>query len=545
MRCSRCGRETKSSGGFCRFCGAPLSQKRRQTSHPIPQTRKKTAAPFIVVVICGAVLVILGVLLLPQNRAEKRRRKQPTTAVSVEEKVQKPPPKASPRKPLIKEEPLWKKELNALSTEMAKIKDVKTAMAFVRSVEQHLKTAEHKEFKEALLLLRKDAEKIWRKASYTLLEKKSAELKGKDRKEVLKSLRQLLKRGDIHKDVVTEIKKRIGALQEELEKERAERRKQDERMVELRVAAEGLYDSGRFKDAATKAEELCRLLEKWGRTKEKVYGWAVKLAKRAMVFAQIVSRIPRSPLATHKGIWRIVLETKAVHYGQILSDDGEFVEYQKEGGVRIKLNAERIKEKKPVSPQRYKAYLQKKLDERIRGVDEGDFLHLYTEGVVFARRYGLDERLAELLEKVFRIRGSERVVELVMGRGKVESVVALLEGMDREADAWAYKEDMKSRVTAAKKLPDLPQLTPTQRRDLLTALETQRKADALIGDAINRYGRERFRLGGRALRLLRRAQKTLKRLSALHPDVNYIQKKLADVTSTIGFVQKVLTGFAK
>ncbi|RKY16448.1 MAG: hypothetical protein DRP63_05360, partial [Planctomycetota bacterium] len=419
----------------------------------------------MVVAICGAVLVMLGVMLLPQNRVEKRRRKQPTTAVSVEKELPQPAPKTPQRKPLIKEEPRWKKEINALSAEVAKIEDVKTAVAFVRRLERRLKATQDKEFRKALLLLHRDAEKIWRKVSYALLQKVTAEMKGKHSKDVLEGLQQLLKRGDIHRDVVAEIRKRISALREELEKERAERRRRDEKIAGLRAAAERLYRDGRFEDAAAKAEELCRLLQMWGRAKERGHAWAVRLRKRAKVFAQIVSRIPRSLLATHKGIWRIVLETKAVHYGRILSDDGEFVEYRKEGGVRIKLNAERIKEKKPVSPQCYKAYLEKKLDERIRGVDEGDFLHLYSEGVVFARRYGLDERLAELLERVFRVRGSERVVELVLGRGSGESVLALLEGMGREADARAYTEDMESRVAAASRFPDLPQLTPSQRRD--------------------------------------------------------------------------------
>ncbi len=512
--------------------------------HRRPQAQKPSAAPFIVVAICIVVVVLFGVMVFSQGGAKKKRQKQPTTAVSVDEKVPQPPPEAPPKKPPVKKEPLWKKELSTLSAEMAKIEDVEKAAVFVKRLEQRLKTAEDKEFKKGLLSLRKDAEKIWRKASHTLLQKVTAALKGKDRKAVLKSLQQLLKRSDIHKDVVAKIRKQIDALREELEKEKAERRRQDKKIGELKAAAERLYKDGRFKDAAAKAEELCRLLEKWGRAKEKVYIWAARLAKRAGVFAQIVSRIPRSPLATHKGVWRIVLETKAVHYGRILSDDGEFVEYQKEGGVRIKLNAERIKEKKPVSPQRYKTYLEGKLNERIRDVDKGDFLHLYTEGVVFARRYGLDGHLAGLLEKVFRVRGSERVVELVLGRGSGESVLALLEGMGREADARAYKEDMEARV-AAQRLPDLPQLTPSQRRDLLTALETQQRADDLIGKAINRYGRERFKLGEQALRLLRRVQSTLKRLLALHPDVKYLQKKLAEVTSTIGFVQKVLTGFVK
>ena len=225
-----------------------------------------------------------------------------------------------------------------------------------------------------------------------------------------------------------------------------------------------LYAAAKFLDAQFAAKEMMDAFERFNARSDPRYMWAVRMFKRCRAFALLISRIKRSPLATENEIYRIKsLKSGSVFYGRIIREyerDGEeFVDFERDAGITWRGVPKENLEIKPATREEFKAWLKERLSEKERFISKkSDPAAVYIYLVTYAWRYGLDEKVPQLLEEAFSQSGSEVVLDYVLAdRNDVDQIkIDLLEGMGRDADA------AKLRAVASTITPSIPSETGTQ-----------------------------------------------------------------------------------
>jgi len=225
-----------------------------------------------------------------------------------------------------------------------------------------------------------------------------------------------------------------------------------------------LYAAAKFLDAQFAAKEMMDAFERFNARSDPRYMWAVRMFKRCRVFALLVSRIKRSPLATEDEIYRMKsLKSGNVFYGRIIREydrDGEeFVDFERDAGITWRGVPKENLEIKPATRGQFKAWLKRRLAEKERFISKkNDPAAVYIYLVTYAWRYGLDEEVPQLLEEAFSQNGSEVVLDYVLAdRDDVDQMkIDLLEGMGRDADA------AKLRAVASAATPSILPKTGTQ-----------------------------------------------------------------------------------
>jgi len=329
----------------------------------------------------------------------------------------------------------------------------------------------------------------------------------------------------------------------------------------MRETAEAHYRAGRFTEAAEAAAELMRALETEGVSSGADREWATRLRKRSRVFARLMAKTTRSPLADGEGIHRIELDTGAVRYGRVLKkyerDGRKYVEYEGADAITAVVPADRVVEDRPVSPEEHRRFLKEALRERLDAMDRDDYFQLYAHGVVFARSCGLDDELAGLLEEVFRRPGSEALVwRLLCNESDVKELHEdLLVGMGRkplhvegsdEGRAGADRSDGDSAGAAAGVADGAPAgLSAEEKKRFAKVVALYEKAETLASEAVRLLGKARRERGNRALGLLQEAQRLLLDLRGAHQQDRTLYELERRVGGLIYFVQKTLTGLEK
>ncbi len=225
-----------------------------------------------------------------------------------------------------------------------------------------------------------------------------------------------------------------------------------------------LYTAAKFLDAQFAAKEMMDAFERFNARSDPRYTWAVRMFKRCRAFALLVSRIKRSPLATENEIYRIKsLKSGSVFYGRIIREydrDGEeFVDFERDAGITWRGVPKENLEIKPATREEFKAWLKERLAEKERFISKkSDPAAVYIYLVTYAWRYGLDEKVPQLLEEAFSQSGSEVVLDYVLAdRDDIDQIkIDLLEGMGRDADA------AKLRAVASAATPSINPETGTQ-----------------------------------------------------------------------------------
>lgn len=369
----------------------------------------------------------------------------------------------------------------------------------------------------------------------------------------------------------------------------------DESLVgQLEHKVRSLYKAAKFLDAQFAAKDLMDVFERAGARDDTRYLWAVRMFKRCRAFAILVSRIKRSPLATEEEIYRIKsLKSGNVFFARIIREyerDGEeFVDFERDAGITWRGVLKENLEITPATREQFKEWLKGRLAEKERFISKrSDPAAVYIYLVTYAWRYGLDERVPELLEEAFSQTGSEVVLDYVLAdRDDVDQIkIDLLEGMGREADAAklravaAVNPVSSSEGSQPKQHPDEsvqhhetePDRQPTGKEESLTSeqptpKETSSKEDTaapigLSGDAFQQYkeacrlrdqavpligkainlmaGKKRSALGKEAQSLLRRAIKIAISLLRQYPDNKAVAALQRELQGHIQFVNKML-----
>jgi len=213
------------------------------------------------------------------------------------------------------------------------------------------------------------------------------------------------------------------------------------RVERLRNDANRAYEAAQFDKAYQKMKEIKRILIEAGEVSNPIYKWADRYSKRARVFSALLSRMKRSELATGRDIYVLRLETGANLWVRVIREDEDGVWFEKEGGIESMVPRDNIVDMIEKTPEEYKNYLKEKFRERERLLSRDDYMGRFINLVVFARRYGLDDKITPLLEDIFEHSGSENIVQMFILEGDPdEYVVALLEGFGRDAAARRYRE---------------------------------------------------------------------------------------------------------
>ena len=228
----------------------------------------------------------------------------------------------------------------------------------------------------------------------------------------------------------------------EVREVRPPKSKVDWREVErLRNDANRAYEAAEFDKAHRKMEEIRRILTEAGEVSNPIYEWADRYSKRTRVFSALLSRIKRSELAAGKDIYVLRLETGANLWVRVIREDEDGVWFEKDGGIESMVPRDNIVDMMEKTPEEYKNYLLEKFKERERILSRDDYMGRFINLVVFARKYGLNDKITPLLEDIFERSGSENIVQMFVLEGDPdEYVVALLEGFGRDAEARRYRE---------------------------------------------------------------------------------------------------------
>jgi|GEM_PF-1968907 hypothetical protein len=214
-----------------------------------------------------------------------------------------------------------------------------------------------------------------------------------------------------------------------------------DRVNTLRRDGQKAYDAADFEKSRQIFKELCDVLQKGGQASNPIFDWALRYLKRSFVFSALLSHIQRSELASGKDIYLVKLETGADVWVRIIKQDEDKVTVEKEGGIVAEFTRDRIIEMAPKKPEEYKNYLLNKFEERKRALPSSDYAGRFVHLVVFAKKYGLDEKITPLLEEIFSTPKSEILVQMFIPQGDTdEYVIALLEGFNRDAEARNYRK---------------------------------------------------------------------------------------------------------
>jgi len=374
----------------------------------------------------------------------------------------------------------------------------------------------------------------------------------------------------------------------------APRPRVDEALVgRLEQKVKKLYAQAKFLDAQFAAKELMGVFESANARNDPRYIWATRMFKRCHAFAILTSRIRRSPLATETEIYRIKsLKSGNVFYGRIIREyerDGEeFVDFERDAGITWRGVPKENLEITPATRQQFKEWLKERLAEKERFVSKkNDPAAVYIYLVTYAWRYGLDERVPELLETAFSQSGSEVVLDYVLAdRDDVDQIkIDLLEGMGRDADAAKLRAVAVAPPTPEpppttestpsteqppqqpstpspttepssppqprppEPIPPAPTSTPSQIAGLTgsalgryrEACRLRDEAVRLIGQAINQMaGPKRASLGKKAQALLRRAISIAVSLLNQFPNNTAVSSLQEELQGHIFFVNKNL-----
>ncbi len=211
-----------------------------------------------------------------------------------------------------------------------------------------------------------------------------------------------------------------------------------------RLLEEGreLYKKSEYKTAGKRLNEALDMLKKAGHENSALYMEAEKYAKRSHVFEALVSNIPCNDLSDGRDLAVITFErnTNRKITARILSNDGDKVKIQQNGGISSELSADEIESIDPISPTDYRGDLIKEYKKRADKADSKACYEVFGVAL-FAIQNRLREEITPALERTFSIPRSEQVLEVFYaGEDTDKIVVALLESFDKNDEAKQYKE---------------------------------------------------------------------------------------------------------
>ncbi|MCX7703078.1 MAG: hypothetical protein N2234_03110 [Planctomycetota bacterium] len=368
-----------------------------------------------------------------------------------------------------------------------------------------------------------------------------------------------------------------------------------EKVNYLRQEAKRLYEAAEFDKSQQKFKELCDVLYKGGESNSSLYAWAMRYMKRSMVFSALLSHIQRSELASGKNIYVLKMETGAELWVCVKKEDEDKVTIEKEGGIVSEIPRDRIVEMVgPKKPEEYKNYLSSKFEERKKALPATDYAGRFVHLVVFAKKYGLDDKITPLMEEIFSVRKSEILVQMFVPKGDTdEYVVALLEGFERDADAREYRRGHSWKVAARPPTPrpeestassnppsvrtpsevepvkpnppeepplehpetgpvaegnaevrPLPpsagSMTESERREYEEARRLVEEVRGLVARAMNIMGTpECFRLGKTAMEKIKHAQKIVVSLRSKYPNDEALEMMEGDIAEMVRIVEHI------
>jgi tetratricopeptide (TPR) repeat protein len=223
-----------------------------------------------------------------------------------------------------------------------------------------------------------------------------------------------------------------------------------------RLVSEGreLYAKSEYKTARTRLDEALGILSKAGHKTSELYTEADRYSKRSRVFEALVSNIPCNELSDGRDLAVITFErdTGRKITARVVSNDGDKVKIQQNGGIESELSADEIQSINPITPADYRSQLLKEYQTRAGKADPKACYEVFGVAL-FAIQNRLRDEITPALEKTFSIPRSEQVLEVFYAGGDTEEVVvALLESFDKYDEAKQYKE----RLAAAER-PALPE----------------------------------------------------------------------------------------
>jgi tetratricopeptide (TPR) repeat protein len=223
-----------------------------------------------------------------------------------------------------------------------------------------------------------------------------------------------------------------------------------------RLVEEGrdLYKKSEYKTAKKRFDDAIGVLEKAGHKSSELYKEAEKYSKRSRVFNALVSNIPCNDLSDGRDLFIITFERDASRKitARVLSNDGDKVKIQQNGGITSELPTDEIGSIEPVSPADYRSKLIKEYKTRADKADSKACYEVFGVAL-FAIQNRLRDVITSALERTFSIPRSEQVLEVFYAGGDTEEVVvALLESFDKHEEARQYKEKL-----AAAERPAIPE----------------------------------------------------------------------------------------
>jgi tetratricopeptide (TPR) repeat protein len=370
---------------------------------------------------------------------------------------------------------------------------------------------------------------------------------------------------------------------------RAEKRKEEEAVAVEKMkptaydtsAVRRLLDEGRdlykkseYKTARKRFDEALGILKKAGHKSSEFYKEAEKYSKRSRVFDALVSALPCEDLSDGRDLAVITFErdTGRKITVRILSNDGDRVKIQQNGGIESELSMDEIGSIEHISPADYRSQLMKEYNTRASKADAKACYDVFGVAL-FAIQNRLRDQITPALERTFSIPRSEQVLELFYAEADTEEVIiALLESFDKHEEARQYKEKLAAakRSAAAEPVdtgpepgplagpvdpgPDEPPVEPVRRDPVRPSGPPGSKAAQLdeadkyfaLGQRFANYAtknpsRRNF-YGKKAQDELEKSRDILNILLDQHPDDMDVESRLQQVSDLLQFVIHNLVG---